>query len=151
MSNKLLGDNREKLIQELKHDEGQVLHAYQDHLGYWTIGIGRLIDKRKGGGISESESEALLAKDIESCSSFLQEQEALIDESGKGLLEHCNKEQARALANMVFQLGEQGFLGFRNMVTAIKRDDWSKAKEEALDSQWAKQTPARAKRVTGLF
>lgn len=25
-----------------------VPHAYQDHLGYWTIGVGRLIDKRKG-------------------------------------------------------------------------------------------------------
>lgn len=33
----------------LTSDEGRVPHAYQDHLGYWTIGVGHLIDRRKGG------------------------------------------------------------------------------------------------------
>lgn len=30
----------------LETDEGRVPHAYQDHLGYWTIGVGHLVDKR---------------------------------------------------------------------------------------------------------
>ena len=34
---------------KLIHHEGEALHAYQDHLGFWTIGIGH--HKRKGGGI----------------------------------------------------------------------------------------------------
>ena len=39
-----------KTVEQLRRNEGEVLHAYQDHLGFWTIGVGRLIDKRKGGG-----------------------------------------------------------------------------------------------------
>ena len=29
-----------KIYNQLKRDEGEILHAYQDHLGYWTIGVG---------------------------------------------------------------------------------------------------------------
>ncbi len=47
----------QSITQQLRRDEGEVLHAYQDSLGYWTIGIGVLIDKRKGGGITKAESE----------------------------------------------------------------------------------------------
>jgi GH24 family phage-related lysozyme (muramidase) len=32
------------IYKQLKRDEGEVLHAYKDSLGYWTIGIGILID-----------------------------------------------------------------------------------------------------------
>lgn len=41
---------RTKLTAQLRRDEGEKLYAYQDTLGYWTIGIGRLIDRRRGGG-----------------------------------------------------------------------------------------------------
>lgn len=44
----------------LETDEGRVPHAYQDHLGYWTIGVGHLIDKRKGGGLTPDEVDYLL-------------------------------------------------------------------------------------------
>ena len=37
---------------KLRREEGSRPHAYQDHLGFWTIGVGRLIDVRKGGGLS---------------------------------------------------------------------------------------------------
>jgi lysozyme len=33
--------------QQLIRDEGVVPCAYQDHLGYWTIGVGRLIENEK--------------------------------------------------------------------------------------------------------
>jgi lysozyme len=46
------------IAEQLRRDEGEVLHAYQDKYGYWTIGVGRLIDARKGGGISVEESRA---------------------------------------------------------------------------------------------
>ena len=38
--------NRDKIIALLSLHEGRVEHAYQDSLGYWTIGVGHLIDKR---------------------------------------------------------------------------------------------------------
>ena len=52
------------LARLLVKEEDFVPHGYLDHLGYLTIGIGRLIDKRKGGGISEEEAIYLLANDI---------------------------------------------------------------------------------------
>jgi lysozyme len=48
----------------LEDEEGRVPHAYPDSLGYWTIGVGRLIDRRKGGGLSDDEIDYLLANDI---------------------------------------------------------------------------------------
>ena len=35
--------NRDKLYEEIKADEGEVLEVYKDHLGYDTIGIGHLV------------------------------------------------------------------------------------------------------------
>jgi lysozyme len=54
-----------ELIRQLKGDEGVVSHAYPDHLGYLTIGVGRLIDKRKGGGLRPDEISYLLNNDVD--------------------------------------------------------------------------------------
>jgi lysozyme len=48
---------------------------------------------------------------------------------------------------MAFQLGINGFLQFRMMRQALSRCDWLAARNEALDSLWARQTPNRARRV----
>ena len=60
--------NNQNLItqatKQIKRHEGFVSNAYKDSLGYLTIGYGRLIDKSKGGGISETEAEYLLANDV---------------------------------------------------------------------------------------
>ena len=34
----------------LESEESSVPHSYQDHLGYWTIGVGHLIDERQPHG-----------------------------------------------------------------------------------------------------
>ena len=49
------------LIAQLRREEGSIPHAYQDHLGFWTIGVGRLIDERKGGGLSPEDVAAIRA------------------------------------------------------------------------------------------
>ena len=36
-----------------------------------------------------------------------------------------------------------------NAIAALQREDYETAESEALDSLWAKQTPARAKDVAG--
>ena len=56
--------DRSRLLAQLKRQEGEVLHAYEDSMGYWTIGVGRLIDERRGGGISPEESQYLLSNDV---------------------------------------------------------------------------------------
>jgi len=69
----------------------------QDHLGYWTIGVGRLIDKRKGEGLSAEESAYLLSNDIEKRDKELQKRlpwAVKLDDARYGVL-----------LNMAFQMG----------------------------------------------
>lgn len=135
--------NLQKLIEELKRDEGCVLHAYQDSLGYTTIGIGRMIDERRGGGISQDEAEYLLANDIERVTRALQERVDCFND--------LDDVRQRSLVNMAFQLGIGGLLKFKKMLAAMDDEQWSTAANEALDSRWAQQTPERAKRIAYMI
>lgn len=130
----------DQITETLKSDEGLRLHAYQDHLGYWTIGYGRLIDERRGGGISQAEAETLLRNDILRVTAELVKR--------RPDFETLPENVQAALVNMAFQLGVNGVLAFRNMWGALDRRDWDDAADHALDSRWAAQTPNRAKRVT---
>lgn len=52
-----------------------------------------------------------------------------------------------SLLNMAFQMGVDGLLGFKNTLELIRTGSYEKAAEGMLSSLWAKQTPARAKRL----
>lgn len=138
------GTMHEELEAHLVEEEGEVLHVYQDHLGFWTLGVGRLVDPRRGGGISREESRYLLANDIA-------EVEAGLDRAipwWRGL----SDSRRLVLASMAFQLGIDGLLGFRNTLTAIKRGDYAAGARGMLASKWARRdTPARAKRMAALM
>lgn len=56
-----------------------------------------------------------------------------------------------ALALMAYQLGANGVLGFRKMMSALQRGEREEAAGHAMDSAWATQTPARARRVATLI
>lgn len=141
------------VIESLKSDEGEVKvngkHVvYKDHLGYDTIGWGRLVDSRKGGGLTDKEAMYLLNNDVN-------------DRIANMTLHfphfsRLNEPRQAALINMSFQLGVQGLLGFKKMIAAMSEGKFNKAADEALDSLWAKQTPKRAERIanqirTGLY
>ena len=132
-----------RLIEQLKRDEGLRLQAYRDHLGYLTIGYGRLIDEQKGGGITEAEAEYLLSNDIKRTVSDLERRY----DGWDSLPEKCQ----HALINMAFQLGVNGLLAFKNMQAALLEKDYKRAALEALNSRWAKQTPARASRIAAMI
>lgn len=125
----------EELLLQLKRHEGLRLSAYQDSLGYWTIGYGRMIDKRKGGGISVEEAEVLLKNDIERIDKIL----------GEVLREEPVRRAV--IVNMVFQMGFGAVRGFKGMWAAITKNDWETAAREGLDSRWAQQTPGRAREL----
>jgi len=137
------GMDIEALKSELVAEEGEVLHAYQDHLGYWTIGVGRLIDERRGGGITHEESMYLLGNDIARVVAELAEKIG-----GWNELDDVRK---RALCSMAFQMGVDGLLGFRNTLAYIRAGDYERAADNAMQSLWARQTPSRAKRVTDMI
>ena len=53
-----------------------------------------------------------------------------------------------ALVSMAYQLGCTGLMGFKGMLSALEQGDCPTAKAEALDSDWARETPERAHRVS---
>jgi lysozyme len=138
-------DWREGLRLQLLRHEGVKRSAYQDHLGYWTIGVGRLIDERKGGGLSLTEIEYLLDNDI---NRVIHDLETSLPGS---LWFTLSGKQKQALANMAFQLGVGGLLKFKKMLAALERGDLEEAEEEALNSRWAEQTPNRAREVAAML
>lgn len=133
----------DKLREELIRDEGDIPHAYQDSLGYWTIGIGHLIDKRKGGGLSEAARKFIFEED-------LREKEADLDKALPWWRELSDARQ-RVLVNMCFNLGIGGLLGFKNTLAYIKAGDYEAAAKGMLNSKWATQVGARATRLSEMM
>lgn len=132
--------NVKNLQDQLRLDEGEVLHEYKDHLGFSTIGIGRLIDKRKGGGITKEESTYLFQNDLKKKRAEL---EARIPWMNK-----LDEARQGVLLNMAFQMGVAGLLGFVNTLDMVKRGDYAAAATGMLNSKWATQTPERARRLS---
>lgn len=127
------------LTDQLIRDEGVVLHAYPDSLGYLTIGIGRLIDKRKGGGISLAEARFLLDNDIVRVS----------NEVRRALpwSEKLDEERFGVLLNMAFQMGIAGLLGFKNTLAMIERGDYKAAAAECSIANG----PNKPRRVVNVY
>lgn len=131
---------RSELTRQLRGDEGVKAHAYQDHLGFWTIGVGRLVDERKAGsGLRPEEITFLLNNDIDD----------RIRELGRRLPWFLNLDAARqgVLLNMSFQMGVDGLLGFRNTLRLVEQGRYAEAANAMLQSKWAGQTPERAQRM----
>jgi lysozyme len=134
------GEDDAELIAELCEDEGTIFHAYQDHKGFWTLGTGRLIDKRRGGGISKAENDYLLRNDIRR---FRQELDARLP-----WWRQLDPVRQRAIQNLAFNMGIENLLGFRNTLPAIRAGDWARAAVGLKASDWAKQVqPSRRDRI----
>lgn len=130
-----------KLTEQLRRDEGTMATAYKDHLGFITIGVGRLIDSRKpGAGLRPDEIDYLLRNDINDRVAALQ----------KALPWFVKLDQARqgALINMAFQMGTAGLLAFRQTLGLVRDGKYAEAADQMLESKWAEQTPGRAKRLS---
>jgi len=134
-----MGSNIVDLKEQLKRDEGVVRHAYTDSLGFTTIGVGRLIDMRRGGGLSDSEVDYLLNNDITDKTAQVL---AALPWASK-----LNEPRRAVLINMAFQLGIDGLLRFHRMLGSVEDGQYSEAVMEMLDSTWAQQTPKRAARL----
>lgn len=129
----------DQLEDQLRRDEGEKLSTYQDHLGFWTIGYGRMIDARKGGGISKDEATMLLRNDITRVRvELLQRLPWFV---------HLNPVRQGVLMNMTFQMGINGVMAFQQTLAKVQSGDYIAAADCMLQSKWATQTPERAKRL----
>lgn len=126
---------------QLYQEEGSRSHVYQDSEGWWTIGIGRLVDRRRGGkGLTIEEQLYLLRNDIA-------ELDAALDAKIPWWKTLTEPRQSVLLC-MAFQMGVPGLLSFRQTLKAVQRGDYELAAQNMLVSLWAQQTPWRAKRMS---
>ena len=141
----MIVDRLENIIASLRREEGFRPHAYKDHLGYVTVGIGRCIEEGVGIGLSLEEAEYLLMNDVRRC----------IGELGKALpwASSLDNQRKEVLVELAFQMGLPNLMKFKRMLAALKDGEFEKAAAELLDSKYAGQTPARseryAKRIRG--
>lgn len=129
------------LIKELEQDEGRVLHAYQDSLGFWTIGIGRLIDRRKGGGISNEEADYLKLNDI---ARFKRDLDRYAP-----WWRSLDPVRQRVIQNLAFNLGADGLVKkWPNTVALIQAGKYREAAAAMRANKvWVGQVKGRAERL----
>lgn len=122
-----------KLLEDIKREEGYRGYQYDDHLGNPTIGYGTLLP------LSEEESELILSHRLN----------RFISNVKSSLYDLDIKDEAwEILFHMAYQMGVGGLLKFKNMIKALRDQDYKTASIEMLDSRWAKQTPNRANRLS---
>ncbi|HAL41656.1 MAG TPA: hypothetical protein DCP57_04355 [Gammaproteobacteria bacterium] len=126
-----------ELLERVKRFEGYRRHAYRCSLGHLTIGYGTMIEEG-GHGVPAFIAELLLRDYLQTIETRLKAHDWFGELSTPR--QYC-------ILEMAYQMGVEGVLGFENMIEALKRGDWIQAEAEALDSLWAKQTPARARDV----
>lgn len=129
----------------IEREEGFRSTAYHCSEGYPTIGIGWKIGK-KGQPLEDFEMMV-----IDRNTAYSQMRNTVSRKSGEiefNMPEFpmLNEPRKSVLISMAYQMGTSGLFGFRNMIQAIKDQDWEKAYTEGLDSRWARQTPERALR-----
>ena len=122
-----------KLQEQLKRHEGLSLKAYKCTAGKVSIGYGRNLDDK---GITQAEADLMLENDVLFLISVLPAKIPLFN----GL----NKPRADVLVNMAFNIGINGLLNFKKMLTAIDDGYFTRAAAEMLDSKWAFQVGDRA-------
>ena len=121
------------LIDDIKQEEGFKGIVYKCTEGFDTIGYGTRLP------LSEKEAEMILEYRLNILKGNL---------SGSLHMLDIDKKAWDILYNMVYQMGVKGVLNFKNMIKALEAKDYKRAGDEMLDSKWAKQTPARANRLS---
>ena len=118
----------------LKRHEGLRLKPYTCSQGFLTIGYGRNLEHV---GITKQEADYLFVNDVTRATN------GAMRVYGERFGDLAPARQG-ALIAMVYQLGEEGLAGFKDMLAFARAGDWQRAYEEALESRWATQTLNRA-------
>lgn len=142
----------EEILREfLAREEGRRDKVYDDASGqpivrgstvsgFPTIGIGRELSRT---GLRQSEIDQLFSNDVEHVESQA--------EAAWYWFSRLAPARQAALLSMVFQMGIEGTLRFKRMLAAVQAGRYDIARIEGLDSDWARQTPGRARRVLQML
>jgi lysozyme len=144
----------EQLERDLIRDEGLRLKPYKDSVGIETIGVGHNMQAKplpaymqakleKDGCITEHDAHVLLETDIAEHTKEL--------DLNMPWWNDMTEPRQRALANMCFNLGIQGLLGFYNTMKLMRLGEYEKAAANLAMSKWAKQVGPRAARIIAVI
>ena len=123
---------REAIIADLEIDEGERLKPYTDTVGKLTIGYGRNLTDN---GIRESEAVIMLENDLT---------EAVVEcQTRFSWFDSKDGPRQRVLIELMFNMGPDKLLQFKNMLAAIELDHNDIASKELLRSIWAVQVGLR--------
>lgn len=139
------------VLEILRREEGLRLKVYDDATGkpvvpgytmkgHPTIGIGRALDVQ---GLTEEECELLLMNNV---ATYMKEVPSAVPNWAR-----LSTTRKAVLICMAFQMGVPGLKTFKNTLADIGRGDYAAAATRMLQSKWAQQTPARAKRMAELM
>ena len=128
--------NYTRLETQLRRHEGYRKHPYRDTEGILTIAHGRNLDNV---GISRSEARFMLKNDI-----------AVAEEECKKRLSFytdLSDTRQEVMVNMMLNMGWGGMRLFKNMLAALREEDYGLAAAEMLDSKWHRQVKGRAEEL----
>lgn len=146
-----------EIIQRLAYNEGLRLESYLCSAGKLTIGVGRCLDTNplnrdelkfighdcRTKPITKDQAFYLLRNDIEKVK--------------KDLDKNCpwwtnlNFDRQYSMIDLCFQLGIGGLMKFKKTLSYLATGFYIQAANELLNSNYARQTPARAMRNSQCF
>jgi lysozyme len=139
------------VYEQIQRDEGGYrLKPYFDCCGrFWSececpvkgklsIGVGRNLDDR---GITATEGHLLFTHDVAAAKADVNTRlpwaASALDDARYGVL-----------VNMCFNIGIGPLMRFQRMLAAMRGQDWQKAADELMDSEYAQQVGDRARRLS---
>ena len=132
-------------------EEGYREKPYYDHLGFPTVGYGRLLGPKNAdlynytGAIYESAEREWLKCHI------LHVKNAILASSIKDAYQNCDEVRQAVLISMAYQMGVDGLSRFKKTIGFIEQSLFDAAALEMIESRWADQTPARAERHADMM
>ena len=141
--------NKQKLQQQIKQLEGEVLEIYEDSLGYKTLGVGHLIteaDDEFGQAVGTSIDQDIVDGYFDA--DFYKHVDETIKVFGSQEDFHDLPEPIQhVLVDMCFNLGAPRLAKFKNMLSACREHDWTQMAIQMEDSRWYNQVGVRSRNL----
>jgi lysozyme len=149
--------------------EGRRPKKYRDSLGYWTIGVGHLIDERKGGSLPVFIVSELNRRGLDVYDSDPMPEDLIDKLLDWDIAEHCAQLEKLLLwvksldpvryaviADMFFNLGPEpfdndGIKDWPVFLGQVARGEYEAAANNMLRTLWAKQVKSRAVRLAEMM
>lgn len=140
--------------QRIEQYEGRSAKVYNDSRGIPTVGIGFNLTRTDasaklaalGLDINKVKAGTQTLKDAQIDSLFQGDLQAAVNSAKDSVDNFDDLTPARqfVVTDMVFNMGQSKFEGFKETIKAINADDWDTAAQEMEDSDWYHQVGDRS-------